>query len=630
MYRRLLNSCLFISFILVATFTTAQTEGVSFIAFDHGHYSFDFSNLTKIKWQHERHYQVNVLTEADVIRLRNVLIETSQIKEEVLVEVNVKVMSGNRADTTYQLSAFKPQPFDAEIMDHLLIINDLAVGDTIDVTYTIQSQPSTQIQRWTLQYDYPVKESSVTYLLPKVFTYNTVITDKVYFTDQTTLDSTLRLAKGKIDLVGVRNEFKNIPAFREEPYAPQPIESRPACLFTLSDFSLGENSAYLPNWPEQLIDLAISDVFGKQYRIRSNYKWLINEAGDLFDKKYEDKLLVLKLYQFIHDKFTWDGSYDLIPSLSLLEMQYEKTVNKAAMNMALLALLTEAGFKANPVLVTTSDQPTVSKEIDDVNQFNHFVLEVILSSREVVYLDAGEPSLPIGWIDSGLRRDPVVRIQNLRGHWSSLPAFAGASMMVVNMKIKDDFSATGSMHISFTGYDAFSERLMLKNDRQAQYWKTRAASLSPNIRVDSVRFQNVTNLMEPFENTVYFHMEGSADSDELQVNPIFYSFFSGEYFTDTLRQNAVELPFAIVEQCVLNIDLPQSMEGTYSDPVKLTLEQSNASIEFNASQTNQKLRSTFKANLPTTQFRAVHYPGLKIFFDNARSLTQKAIIFRKK
>ena len=124
-------------------------------------------------------------------------------------------------------------------MDHLLIIDDLVVGDIIDVKYTIQSEPSTQIQRWTLQYDYPVKESSVTYLLPKVFTYNSVVTDKTYFTNQTKLDSTLRVAKGKIELVGVRNNFKNIPAFREEPYAPQPIESRPACLFTLSDFSLG-------------------------------------------------------------------------------------------------------------------------------------------------------------------------------------------------------------------------------------------------------------------------------------------------------------------------------------------------------------------------------------------------------
>ena len=91
MYRRLLTNCLITSLLLAANCTMAQDEGTSFIAFDHGYYSFDFSNLTKIKWQHERHYQVNVLTEADVNRLRNVLIETSQIREEKLVSVSVHV-----------------------------------------------------------------------------------------------------------------------------------------------------------------------------------------------------------------------------------------------------------------------------------------------------------------------------------------------------------------------------------------------------------------------------------------------------------------------------------------------------------------------------------------------------------
>jgi len=186
------------------------------------------------------------------------------------------------------------------------------------------------------------------------------------------------------------------------------------------------------------------------------------------------------------------------------------------------------------------------------------------------------------------------------------------------------------MHISFTGYDAFSERLMLKNDRQAQYWKERAASLSPNVRVDSVLFENVTNLMEPFENTVYFHIESPTDSNELLVNPIFYSFFSGDYFTDSIRQNAVELPFAIIEQCVLNIDVPQSIKGSFSEPVKLTLDGEDASIEFQASQNGQKLQTRFKAVLPTTQFEANKYAGLKMFFDSARSLTQKPIVFRKK
>ena len=629
-YRRFNSTHLILLFFCLQTLAVRSQHGdASHIVFDHGYYSLNFSNLNSIKWQFDRHYQVYVGSEVDLNILRNVLIETSQEREEKLTDVRVKILRTGMPDSTFGISAFQPQPFDDLIMDHLLLLDDLELGDTIDVHYTIQSKPSTHIHRWTLQYDYPVGESTVTYLLPKVFTYDTWITDETFLTGQSKIDSTLRLSRGKIELVGIKNEFKNIPAFREEPYAPQPIQSRPACLFTLSDFSVGEHSAYLPDWSEQLVDLAVSDVFGKQYRSRSNYRWLVSEASNLLNKRYEDRLLVLKLYQFLHEQLTWDGSYGLIPSHGLAEMQFEKTVNKSGMNMALLALLIEADFKAIPVLVSTTDRARVSKQIADINQFNHFIIEVDLGTRDKIYLDAGEPTLPVGWIDSGIRRDPVARIQNLRGQWATLPEFSGNSMMVINMDVKKDFSASGVIHISFSGYDAFNERLLLESDRQAQYWKDRAASLSPSVRIDSVRFENVTNLIEPFENTVYFHLDGSSDSDELLLNPVIYSFFSGTYFTAPDRQNSIELPFAIVEQCILNINLAPGLQGSYSDPIKLSLQDGKGSVEFHASQKDQKIQSRFKAVLPETQFKAQEYEGLKIFLDSARSVTEKPIVIRK-
>ncbi len=607
---------------------TANAQGASEILFDHGSYGLNFTNLSKITWQFDRHYQVLVGSEPDVNILRNVLIETSVANEEELSEVRVRVLRFGGPDTTFSLASFQQQPYDAETIDHLLQLDDLLVGDTIDVKYTILSKPSTNTQRWTVQYDFPVRESLVSYVIPEAFTYHANLTDQTYLTSNSTIDSTLRLRRGRIELTGVINKFENIPAYRVEPFAPPPIESKPAALFTLSDFSVAEYAAYLPSWSEQFIDLAVSDVFGKQYRTRSNYRWLLEEASELFTKRYADRLLLLKLYQFIHEQFNWDGSYGLIPSYGLADMRYEKTVNKAGMNMALLALLIEADFNAYPILVTTTDRPSVVRDIEDVNQFNHFVIEVNLG-REKVYLDAGDGSLPLGWVDSGIRPTPVVRIQNLRGQWTELPPFTASSMTVINMNVSSDFSATGNIHISFTGYDAFSERLKLQDDRQAQYWKDRAASLSPNVRVDSVRFENVTNIMEPFINTVHFHLEGSLDSDELQVNPIFYSFFGGVYFADSIRQNAVELPFGITEQVVVNINLEPGMKAQFPSSLKLNLEGGDGSFEYAASETPQGMQSRFKATLAQTHFEASQYLGLKTFLDAAFQLTQKPIVIRK-
>ena len=608
--------------------TTVYSQESSLILFDHGSYGLNFAKLNDIKWQFDRHYQVYVGSESDVSILRNVLIETSVLAEEELTEVQVRVLRYGGPDTTFTLASFTPQPFDAETMDHLLQLEDLLAGDTIDVKYKIQSDPSTNTQRWTLQYDFPVRESTVTYIVPKVFSYSSSIPDKSYLIKQSTVDSTLRLSRGRVELKGITNRFANIPAYRDEPFAPQPIVAKPTVLFTLTDYSLGESAAYLPSWSEQFIDLAVSEIFGKQYRTRSNYRWLVEEASDLFKKKYSDRLMILLLYQFIHKQLTWDGSYGLIPSVGVNEMRFEKIVNKAGMNMALLALLQEADFNAYPILVATSDQPMVFKEIEDINQFNHFVIEVNLG-REKIYLDAGQEVLPVGWIDSGIRGQPAVRIQNLRGQWTEVPEFSGSSTIVVNLDVAADFSAQGTIHASFTGYDAFNERLRLKEDQQAQYWKDRASSLSRALRIDSVRFENVTNTMEPFENKVFFHLPGSADSEELQLNPVFYSFFGNSFFSDSVRQNDIEFPFSIAEQIVLNINLASGLNAQMSPSVKLALEDDGGSLDFLTSENDRSLQSSFKAILSRTSFSPIEYQGLRKFLDATYQLTQQPIIIRK-
>ncbi len=601
---------------------------------DHGHYSLDYSDLSNIRWQFERHYQIVLGQQADVSILKNVIIETTNAEKEKLVAASAQIKSAEGPGQHFTLDSFKMQPFDATWTEYILQAEGLSVGDTLEVQYRIHADITNTLHEWILQYPYPVKESKVSFIIPEAFSYADHVTDRKYLKGEKGLDSTVIIGKGlskaRIPQKGLELTFADIPPYEEEIFAPPLIETRPAFLLNLTEAHVGQQTVFLPSWSEQCVDLAVGDYFGKQYRTKTDYRWLAEAADEILRTNYSDQLLVLKLYEFVHQRFSWDGSYGLFPSHTIAEMRSQKTVNKSALNMALLALFNEAGFAAYPVLVTTTDRRPVYEEIPSVDQFNHFVIEINLSGGKM-YVDAGQAKLPPGWIDAGIRKQLAIQIKNYKGNWISLPERSTSSLLNIQIHVKDDFSASGTISAAFTGYDAFTERNLLQDDPTGHYWKSRAEALSRDIRIDSVRYDHVKNLLEPFKNTVYFHIEPAEDQSELVLSPVPYSFFNQNYFTDSLRVNAVQFPLKIEEQTHISITRAPDVHIISAPKAqKLRLEGNQSIMQFLTNQDGQQFQGHFDIKFVKTSFNPVEYSALKIYLDHVATLINKPIVMTLK
>ncbi len=601
---------------------------------DHGSYSLDFGDLDNIRWQFERRYKIVPGNEADAEILKNIIIETSNQENDELIDARVWIHTQRDDSIFFPRDSFKMQPFDATWTEYILTADDLDVRDTLEISYTIHSDVTAKMHLWRLQYAFPVKESEISFLFPKTFSYADHITDRSYIVQEMALDSVFDvgrngLVRGKIPLHGKKVSFADIPPYVQEPFSPELIEIRPTHILNLTEAFVGDEGAYLPSWAEQCADLSANEYFGRQYRSKSEYRWMLEEAEDIVKTNYADELFILKLYEFIHSQFQWDGSYGLFPSHSIREMQIQKTVNKAALNMAMLALLVEVGFDAYPVLVNTTDQHPVYVDIPNVNQFNHFIIEVQLRDKNV-YVDCGQVRLAPGWIDYGIRKDLAVRLKNFKGDWLSLPDFESSSTLLINMNVARDFSASGSITASFMGYDAFNERNSLAADPSAQYWKTRAEALSRDIRIDSVKFNNVKNLNEPFENTVYFHIEPSLDQEELSVHPVPYSFFNQRYLEDSIRTNPVVLPLKMHERTILNLNLDSALSVASLPPSRrMRLEGNQSFMEYVTSYNTDKLESRFEIKFDEVKFSALEYDALKLYLEEVYDLLNHQIVVLK-
>jgi hypothetical protein len=600
------------------------------ILYDHGEYGFDYSDIEQIKWQYERQYQLAIGQAEDANLLRNVSIEIDRQTGDELVDAQVLVKRPGGSADTLTRDSFKLQPYDAVFAEYLCMLPGLRVGDTISVSYRIHSKPGTDITRWSIQHAYPVKSSIFEFMVPEGCIYHDHITQSTYLFREEAIDTTYVVGRSRIPSKGLRLTFQDIPAYIEEPLAPDLSVSRPAVLFAISDLVMGDVQLYMPTWANQVTDLVVSDYFGKQYRVRPAYKWLSDRAAAILETRYTPRLMVLKLYELVHELFSWDGTYGLIPSHSIADMEENRVVNKASMNMALLALLQEAGMKAYPVLVSTVDQPLVYSEIPNLNQFNHFLI-MVEDGKEIIYLDAGDPLLPTGLTDNAVRHSPVILIKNYKGTWTEIPDFEAKSTILINMQVHNDLSASGVISASFEGYDAQNERHFLRADPQALYWKERGLAMSPDIRIDSVRFEHVRNLLEPFINKVYFHIQPSADQEELAFSPVFYSFFNQSYFADTLRVNKVVFPSILREQVIFNLNFDGDIRViSMPGELRLRMEDHSSEMEFRQTQQTNRLQCTFTAAVLKTVIDPLLYPALRAYFQQLDTkLSERLVIGRK-
>ncbi|MCB0686588.1 MAG: hypothetical protein KDC53_08685 [Saprospiraceae bacterium] len=598
------------------------------IVFDRGEYGFDYSDLKEIKWSAKRTFQIAINETADADLLQNISVEVNRELGDELAHALAIRKHKNQVDSLSQ-DSFKLQPFDAVYAEYVCKFKKLEVGDTIEISYTIKSEPSTNIIRWQIQQAYPVVSSTFEFLIPEVAAYNDHLTDGQYLVSETLLDTTFVFERARVPSKGIRFTFKNIPAHVDEPFAPDPSETQAALLFSISDLLLGDVELYMPSWSNQVTDLIVGDYFGKQFRVRSSYRWLVEKAIEILNTKYTEELMVLKLYEFVHQEFQWDGTYGLFPSQTLNDMIQIKSVNKASMNMALLALLQEAGFKAYPVLVSTTDQPFVYEQIPNINQFNHFVI-ALEQGKDLTYLDAGDELLPPGLVDSGVRHTNAILIKNYKGSWHTIPDDQSKSTILVDMKVHGDLSASGTISASFEGYDAHNERYLLQADGQALYWKERASAISPDIRIDSVRFENVRNLLKPFNNRVFFHIEPSQDQEEMAFFPVFYSFFNQEYFTDTLRINRIVFPTKLFEQFIFNVSLDPGLKiESLPENLRLRMIDSSSEAEFRGTSSQNMAQCIFSVSLNNRIIEPVYYTALKTYMDQiALKLSQPVVIAR--
>ncbi|MDR3327751.1 MAG: DUF3858 domain-containing protein [Prevotellaceae bacterium] len=266
-------------------------------------------------------------------------------------------------------------------------------GSVIELEYTIVT-PFHFSFEWEFQKRIPVVYSNLRYRAIPYYSYVYMLKGAANFDEFNSRE--LIGSKVYLSLEYREKEFvmgmKNLPAFKDDDYITSPKDYMVAINFQLSEkyYPTGGSDRIMSTWKDLCNDFLKYDDFGKYIKRAEKEAKNILPTLNLTGQNQEQTLKTLVNY--VKSNYSWNGVYGKYIFSRMPEFLKKKNGNDANLNLFLTGLLKAAAIDATPVVLSTRENGTVSKQYPFDIFFNYVIVRVKIEDS-IYYIDATEPTL---------------------------------------------------------------------------------------------------------------------------------------------------------------------------------------------------------------------------------------------
>lgn len=341
----------------------------------------------------------------------------------------------------------------------------------------------------------------------------------------------------------------------------------------------------MTTWAKLGEEMLGNEYFGKYLTsAQSISDELLLSIPDISTKSDLEKVKAIDSY--MKKNFSWNGRDDKFTDSNAKLFLSKKTGNAAEINLFETALLTKAGIKAYPVILSTRDHGKISKNYP----FHHFFNYVITSAKingTTILLDATNLLNPYDVLPSKCLNDSGLVIQKNQVRWEKI-ANTSISKTVYDFTIHPN---TKQNHVdqecllSATGYDAIDFR----NQFIYSYKDLKEKMLDGNTyTTDTLSQENLNNIDKPF--ILKFKKEYPM---EYVDNKIIIAPFSNIPITDNpLQQDSrtfpIDMTYPHINQFHSIVEVPEGYK-LLSKPENMNLDNDNFKICYISTLENGKV-----------------------------------------
>jgi transglutaminase-like putative cysteine protease len=293
-------------------------------------------------------------------------------------------------------------------------------------------------------------------------------------------------------------------------------------------------------------------------------------ANTILGGETEPRQKARKLYEWVSRNLTYGGNCIGVGAVVPrdLDVVLDNKMGDCKDHATLLqALLAAASIPSEQVLVNAGSDYELP-DVPVVAMVNH-VFNYLPTLN--MYVDATAKDIPFGYLPRDTYAKPVIHVEAAKA-LAQVPAFdhtVNQQQLNMQLKIADNGSASGSMHVKVKGATAASMRTYMRElngQQHRDFVKTTLGSFGYRAR-GTVEMSDVRALGDEFEYTIKFdidnYLRSTATTGALNLGPVMSTPFSVVNFADmedrpALKRRQVCYGFHTAE--AYEIELPAGME----------------------------------------------------------------------
>ena len=366
-----------------------------------GWFSLEFKHFKRIHILNKNGYDA-----ADV----QVLLFTDDDMEEDLQGLKAVTynLEGNKVtETKMDKKAVFTDKRSKKLMVKKFTLPNIKEGSIIEFEYTVKSDFLFNLQPWEFQGQYPRLWSEYVVRMPEFMGYiflsqgyhpyhikdnkNKMQTFSIMDNSGTTRTEHYSLNANVTDYRWV---MKDVPALKEESFTST-LENHIAKIeFQLSDYRYPLTpKKIMGSWEQASVELLKSENFGST--LTKDNGWLSDVVNEATKGATNDLDKAKKIYAYVRDNMTCTNYGRLYLEKTLKNTLKDKSGNEAELNLLLTAMLIKAGFKADPVMLSTRSHGYTYELYPLMDKFNYVISRLELGGNHY-FLDASQPRLGFG------------------------------------------------------------------------------------------------------------------------------------------------------------------------------------------------------------------------------------------
>ena len=530
-------------------------------------------------------------------------------------------------------------------MEKKFTLPALKEGSIIEYSYLQTSGFLFNLQPWEFQGQYPCLWSEYQVAMPDFLQYVTLSQGYLHF-DLNTSSSRTAKFQGTIPRGGERAQpfsfednvvdhrwvIRNVPALKEESYTTTLDNYVAKIEFQLSQVRIPDEipQNMMGSWASLCEDLLKSDEFGAD--LDKNNGWLDDDMKSITKGTTDQLQKAEKIYAYVRDNFTCTAHSGLYAASPLRKVYTNRSGNAAELNLLLTAMLRHEKIGSDPIILSTRSHGFTNEIYPLRTRFNYVISEAVIDSS-VYYLDASERWMGFGRLPQKCYNGHA-RVINKE---SPLPVYFDAdsitekktTLAIISNEGKGVLAGTMKSMPGYFESSTIREKVQVKG--QSEYLKTLQAGYTGDVVLSNLSIDSLKVPDKPVAVVYEVRLNLDNSSDLVYFNPLLSEGYKENPFRSEERKYPVEIPYAMDETYILNMEVP---EGYTVDEIpkstKVLFNDTEGFFEYLIDHSGDGIQLRSRIKLKKANFSPEDYATLRDFFAFIVKKQSEQIVFKKK